>query len=169
MKKILVVLLVALGLQTQAQITCDSITTTYLNISPTSIEVTTNVMSFGIPFTLHSFDLYEGCQNAFFTHYDTNVVASIPLPSSNLVDTFVLCNWSDYGAAPYSCYSCDTFAYNWNFGNWNLLSIQQPLSITELELNITNNNKIYDLLGRELNEIPVGTMYIRNNKLYITK
>ena len=30
-------------------------------------------------------------------------------------------------------------------------------------------NKIYDLLGRELSEVPVGVMYIRNKKLYITK
>ena len=29
------------------------------------------------------------------------------------------------------------------------------------------NNKIYDLQGRELNEIPTGVMYIRNKKLYI--
>ena len=42
-------------------------------------------------------------------------------------------------------------------------------SINELILNKINNNKIYDLLGRELNEIPVGTMYIRNNKLYINE
>ena len=42
-------------------------------------------------------------------------------------------------------------------------------SINELTFNKINNNKMYDLLGRELTEIPVGTMYIRNNKLYITK
>ena len=29
--------------------------------------------------------------------------------------------------------------------------------------------EIYDLLGRELTEIPVGKLYIRNQKLYITK
>jgi len=167
MKRILLAVLVLIGLQTQAQITCDSITTTYLNITPNSIDVTTNSMSLGIQWGMHSWDLYEGGWNAQLTYSDTTVNTTIPLPSPNLVDTFILCNWSDYGAAPYSCYSCDTFA--WNNGNWNLLPIQQPLSITELELNITNNNKIYDLLGRELNEIPVGTMYIRNQKLYITK
>ena len=125
MKKLLLVVLVLIGLQTQAQITCDSITATYLNITQDTIKVETNVISFGIPFTIHSFDLYEGCQNGILTYSDTNVVASIPLPSPNLVDTFVLCNWSDFGSAPYSCYSCDTFV--WNNINWNLLSsIQQP-------------------------------------------
>jgi len=28
---------------------------------------------------------------------------------------------------------------------------------------------MYDVLGRELNKISVGTMYIRNQKLYINK
>jgi len=274
MKKILLTVLVALGLQTQAQITCDSITTTYTEITPTQIEVTTNSMSLGVLWPMHSWDLYEGCQNALLTYYDTNATAIIPLPSPNLVDTFVLCNWSDFGAPPYACYSCDTFT--WNNGNWNLLSMiqQQPYfccdsitywtdqgqgltvgldttnivhnpdsiivywgvctgyagagicyagdgmsdyfpqvttsdtikvgydvfiyengvyevcsiedwlvfdgtnwvllnmnstSINELTFNKINDGKIYDMLGRELTEIPVGKLYIRNQKLYITK
>ena len=257
--------------QTQIPITCDSITTTYLNITPNTIDVTTNSMSLGVQFPMHSWDLYEGGWNGQLTYSDTTVNATIPLPSPNLVDTFVLCNWSDYGAAPYSCYSCDTFA--WNNGNWNLLSMMQqpyfccdsitywtdqgqglfvgldtsgivhnpdsmtvswqvcnsdmcyvgdginayfgqivttdtikvgydiyiyengvleicsieewlifdqntyswvlfnmnnPTSINELTFNEINDNKIYDMLGRELNEIPVGIMYIRNKRLYIT-
>ena len=257
--------------QTQIPITCDSITTTYLNITPNTIDVTTNSMSLGVQFPMHSWDLYEGGWNGQLTYSDTTVNTTIPLPSSNLVDTFVLCNWSDYGAAPYSCYSCDTFA--WNNGNWNLLSMMQqpyfccdsitywtdqgqglfvgldttgiihnpdsmtvswqvcnsdmcyvgdginayfgqivttdtikvgydiyiyengvleicsieewlifdqntyswvlfnmnnPTSINELTFNEINDNKIYDMLGRELNEIPVGIMYIRNKRLYIT-
>jgi len=277
MKKLLVVLLVALGLQTQAQITCDSITTTYLDITPTYIEVTTNVMSFGIPYTDHTWDYYEGCQLAQLVIVDTNVTAIIPLPNPLVNDTFVICNWSDFFQAPWSCYSCDTFT--WNGNNWAMMQQQilpptpnwnfcdsisyttssSPLypfevqgiisdslnditdtvefiwtvcnstmcysvtgthagfgqityqdtlkvcydayaivnnnvdticsscdslvwngtawaklgtvvtSINELQLNTINNNKIYDLLGRELTEIPVGTIYIRNNKLYITK
>jgi len=31
------------------------------------------------------------------------------------------------------------------------------------------NGKIYDLQGRELKEIPVGKMYIREGKLHITR
>ena len=117
MKKLLLALLVALGLQTQAQLTCDSITTTYLNISPTTMEVETNVMNLGIPgLILHSWDLYPGCWNAIITYCDTNVNAIIPLPDPLVVDTFVLCNWSDLMYAPYSCYSCDTFV--WQGTNW---------------------------------------------------
>ena len=276
MKKLLLAVLVLFGLQTQAQITCDSITTTYLNVSQDTINVTTNSMNLGVQFPLHSWDLWEGCSNAILTYTDTTVNASIPLPSPNLIDTFVLCNWSDYGAAPYSCYSCDTFA--WNNGNWNLLSMIQPAEpyfccdsitywtdagsqgfiigldttnivhnpdsivvywgictgfattgmcysgqgmfyyfsqittsdtikvaydayiyengsveicsiedwlifdgfswvlfdinntptfINELTLNEVNKNKIYDVLGREVTDIKIGTIYIKNGKKYI--
>ena len=41
-----------------------------------------------------------------------------------------------------------------------------PTSINELTLDKINDNKIYDMLGRELNKIPLGTMYIRNKKLH---
>ena len=51
-----------------------------------------------------------------------------------------------------------------------LFSMQgNPLSINELIFNRVNDNKIYDMLGRELTEIPVGKLYIRNQKLYINK
>jgi len=254
--------------QTPVLITCDSITSTYSNITPNSIDVTTNSMSLGIQWPTHAWDLYEGGWNGQLTYSDTTVNTTIPLPSPNLVDTFVLCNWSDYGAFPYSCYSCDTFA--WNNGNWNLLSmIQQPYfccdsitywtdqsqgfnvgldttgivhnpdsmevywqactnglcyagqgmyaffgqimttdtvklcydvmiwesgvlevcthcdtliydgsnwvlfsmsnttSINEITFNTISDNKIYDMLGREVNNVTIGTMYIRNGKKYI--
>jgi hypothetical protein len=44
-----------------------------------------------------------------------------------------------------------------------------PTAIKEIILEINNDSKIYDLLGRELTEVPVGEMYIRNRKLYIRK
>ncbi len=44
-----------------------------------------------------------------------------------------------------------------------------PTSINEIIFNRINDGKIYDLLGRELTEIPVGKLYIRNQKLYITR
>ena len=42
-----------------------------------------------------------------------------------------------------------------------------PTSINELTFNRVNDNKIYDMLGKELLEIPTGQMYIQNGKLYI--
>ena len=42
-------------------------------------------------------------------------------------------------------------------------------SIEEVSARKLIDNRTYNLLGVELTEIPVGTMYIRNNRLYIQK
>ena len=68
------------------------------------------------------------------------------------------------------CSQCDSLIFDQAVYNWVLFSMQgNPLSINELIFNRVNDNKIYDMLGRELTEIPVGQMYIRNQKLYISK
>ena len=67
------------------------------------------------------------------------------------------------------CTRCDSLVFDQNSFSWILFSMGNPTGINELTLNKINNNKIYDLLGRELTEIPLGTMYIRNQKLYIRK
>jgi hypothetical protein len=51
--------------------------------------------------------------------------------------------------------------------NWVLFNSNNPVGIEEIMVNYINNNKIYDLTGRELTEEPIGVMYIRNRKLYI--
>ena len=43
------------------------------------------------------------------------------------------------------------------------------VAITEILLEKDRQNKIYDLLGRELTEVPVGVMYIRNKQLKLKK
>ena len=39
--------------------------------------------------------------------------------------------------------------------------------VNELQFTWEDDGKIYDLIGRELTEVPVGVMYIRNQKKYI--
>ena len=162
MKKLLLAVLVSLGLQTQAQITCDSITTTYLDIGPDTIEVKTNLFALGLnTFIMHAFDYYD---NSGVSLYDTARHAFIPVPDPLISDTFSICNWSDFVQAPWSCFTCDTFV--WNNGSWMMMSMI-PTSINELTFNRVNDDKIYDMLGKELSEIPTGQMYIQNGKLYI--
>ena len=60
---------------------------------------------------------------------------------------------------------CDSLVYNPNSYQWE--SSAQPVGISEVELNTINDNKMYDLLGRELLEVPIGTIYIKNRKKYI--
>ena len=74
-----------------------------------------------------------------------------------------------YDSSIYICAQCDSLVYNVNSYSWVLMNMGNPLSITELQLNTINDGKIYDMLGRELTEIPLGEMYIKNQKLYITR
>jgi len=56
--------------------------------------------------------------------------------------------------------------FDQNSFSWVLLN-NTPTSINELTFNRVNDNKIYDMLGREVNEVKIGTMYIKNGKKYI--
>jgi hypothetical protein len=93
-------------------------------------------------------------------------------PLINVTDTVKLCYdaivyWSGTSSI---CNYCDSLIFDYNDSIWVSYSFQgNTVSIEEITLNRNNNNKIYDMLGRELTEIPVGKMYIRNRKLYITK
>ena len=164
MKKIIIILLVLLGLQTQAQINpCDSITywidpsqgfnvgldTTGVIHNPDSIDVFWQACTNG--------QCYGG--NGMFTYFGQIMTT----------DTVKLC----YDVMPYTsntvevCTHCDSLVYD-GF-SWVLFSMSNPTSINELTFNRINDDKIYDLLGRELEYTPAGKMYIRNNKLYMSK
>ena len=56
--------------------------------------------------------------------------------------------------------------FDQNTYTWILLNMI-PTSINELTFNRINDNKIYNLLGKEVTNITIGQMYIRNNKKYI--
>ena len=65
----------------------------------------------------------------------------------------------------YNCHHCDSLIYDSNEYSWVFFNSNTPTSINEFTPETINNNKIYDLLGRELKKVPVGTIYIRNQKL----
>jgi len=69
--------------------------------------------------------------------------------------------------ATYVCTQCDSMVYDGFSYSWVLMNMGNPTGIKEPTLESINDNKMYDLLGRELTEVPVGVMYIRNNKKYI--
>ena len=72
----------------------------------------------------------------------------------------------DINGFTYVCSNCDTLVYNPNSYQWEKI-IAQPLAVMDLKPNVINDNKTYDLLGREIFEIPIGTVYIKNRKKYI--
>ena len=168
MKKIILTLLVLLGLQTQAQINyCDSISYTTLP------QQTLTVMGDGSALSNVSDSIiwnWTVC-NSSLCYLGSGVMATFQniLPT----DTVKVC-YDAYVYFPilnsaYICTHCDSLVYDGNSYSWVLLNMGNPTAIKEVKFSIVNNNKIYDLLGRELDHAPVGKMYIRNNKLYITK
>jgi len=170
MKRILLAVLVLFGLQTQAQqatpyFCCDSITywtdqsqgffigldTTNIVHNPDSIEVWWAVCTNGLCYS------GQGMTDSFFQVMTTDtlkVCYDVYLYTSNVVEV---------------CTQCDSLIFDQNTYSWIMFSMGNTTSINELTFNRINDGKIYDMLGKELNEIPVGTMYIRNQKLYITR
>ena len=163
MKKLLLALLVLFGLQTKAQINyCDSIsysTSSTLNY-PLGISGVAN-----IPGTVSW--IWTVC-NSSTCYSNTGQWAYFSQVSPT--DTLKVCYdvIIDINGMTYACFGCDTLVYNPNSYQWEVTSAQ-PLSFAELELelNTPDDEKTYDLLGRELLEIPKGTIYIKNRKKFI--
>ena len=169
MKKILLVLLVALGLQTQAQVSpCDSIEYTVVP-APNSIVLQLNGAINGIcpvtfPCVVSSWS-WTVCDN-MLCFSDTG--QTVYFQQFATTDTLKVCLTTiiDYMGAVYSCVQCDSLVWD-GFGGWIPLSMWNPVSVQELSFKTINDNKIYNTLGKELIEIPIGVMYIQNRKKYI--
>ena len=160
MKKLLLALLVLLGLQTKAQINyCDSIS--YTTSSTINYQfIVTGVAN--IPGTV-SWN-WTVC-NSTLCYSSSGANASFGQVS--LTDTLKVCYdvTIDINGVIYTCSGCDTLIYNQNSYQWEVTSAQ-PLGFAEIEPKV-EDSRTYDLLGRELLEIPKGTIYIKNRKKFI--
>ena len=163
MKKLIFILLVALGLQTQAQVTyCDSIsysassTLNYPLVISGSIPNVPGVVAWS----------WQVC-NATLCYSGSGPNASFG--QVYLTDTLKVCYYVtiSINGFTYVCENCDTLVYNPNTYQWEIQQAN-PVSIEEVEFNLASNSKIYDLLGRELKSIPRNKMYIRNRRLCIS-
>ena len=161
MKKILFILLVALGFQTQAQVMyCDSISYT------TSSTIN---FPFGVSGSIPSI---PGTVTWNWSVCNANLCYSGSGPNAgfgqvSLTDTLKVCYdvLIDINGFTYVCSSCDTLIYNPNSYQWELM-IAQPVGIKEL-IGGQMGGQMYDLLGREIFEVPKGTIYIKNRKKFI--
>ena len=165
MKKLLLVLLVTLGLQTQAQmLPCDSISYTILSGSGGNTTLQLNgILAPGFPGIVLMWE-WQVCDDAL-CYADTNQSATFNQFTMN--DTLKACltTMLEINNMWYTCMQCDSLIYGPS--GWMMMNMGNPLVITELETNSILDNKMYDMLGRELFYIPIGTMYIQNRKLYI--
>ena len=148
MKRILLVLLVLFGLQTQAQqstpyFCCDS------NIvhNPDSIDVWWSVCTNGMCYAGDG--MYD-----YFPQVTTSDTLKVGY------DVYIYEN----GVLVEVCTMEDWLVFDGT--NWVLFN-NTPTSINEITFNKINNNKIYDLLGREVTQIEIGQIYIINNKKFI--
>ena len=166
MKRLIFILLVALGLQTQAQVMyCDSLS--YTTSSTINYPLILSGSSSMVPGTVTwdwtvcntSMCYADAGGNAYFGQVSTT-------------DTLKVCYDAtiDINGFTYVCTSCDSLVYNFNSYQWELMQMMgSPTAIKEVQLSANSTGKIYDLLGKELNSIPKGKMYIRDNRLCISK
>ena len=162
MKKLLLALLVLLGLQTKAQINyCDSIS--YTTSSTINYPF---IVSGSIPSIPGTVTWNWSVCNANLCYSGSGPNASFGQVS--LTDTLKVCYdvLIDINGFTYACTNCDTLVYNPNSYQWEAMSAQ-PVGIAELELKTISDDRMYDLLGRELFEVSKGTIYIKNRKKYI--
>jgi hypothetical protein len=172
MKRILLVLLVLFGLQTQTQAQinyCDSLSYSIVVDSTNwnTLTVTGNMNGLSLNM-IDSMDWNFSACNALTCYIPQgNNPYSFPLISPQ--DTVKLCYdaFIYFDSTTYICTECDSLVYDFMTDSWVLMNMGNPTGINELTLETINNNKMYDLLGRELTEAPIGVMYIRNNKKYI--
>ena len=159
MKKIFLILLILLGLKTQAQVIfCDSIS--YTTTSTINFPLIVSGSIPNIPGTVTW--SWQVC-NANLCYSGSGPNASFGQVS--LTDTLKVCYnvLIDVNGFTYTCSRCDSLVYNPNTYQWEKI-MAQPLTVMELKPNAVNDNKMYDLLGREIFEVPIGEMYIKNNR-----
>ena len=188
MKKVLFTLAIALGLtqtiQAQMNSLCDS---TWYEVSFSGgmsqmnlwdITLTgyydTTIHNYGVDTVTHTFsvenDTWVGSSG--YTIFDMNL---------SLYDTLSICwiaelwltptnslfNWEWCQDTAQGYTQCDDWVYDFQNQVWTRSTeIQQTVSLEEYNLEQTFDNKIYDMLGKELSEAPIGQMYIQNRKLY---
>ena len=161
-RKILLLLSIAFGLQSQAQINyCDSIVYTTSSTINYPFGVTGSIPN--IPGTVDWTWTVCGGNMCY-----SSSGASAYFGQISLGDTLKVCYdvIIDINGFTYVCSGCDDLVYNPNTYQWEKITAQ-PLAVMEIQSDVINDNKMYDLLGREIFEVPIGTVYIKNRKKYI--
>ena len=172
MKRILLAVLVLIGLQTQAQqsaapyFCCDSIT--YWTDQGQGLFIgldTTNIVHNPDSMTIY-WGVCTGFSGGGMCYTGDGI--SDHFPQITTSDTIKI-NYDVYIYENGSVEVCsieDWLVYDQGTYNWVLLNML-PTSINELISNKANDNKIYDILGKEVFDIKEGVIYIRNNKKFI--
>jgi|TARA_R100000081_G_C4681293_1_gene97629 hypothetical protein len=146
MKKTILILLVSLGLQTQAQVNlCDSLT---ISGAQTQFQIEVN--------GLNTFIVYWVTTSSDSVVFQEDSMSIYQTVYNQLYDTLTTC-------ITYGISTTNTCCVTWI---WDGTSWAKMMLITNIEeVNTTKliNNKMYDLYGREILK-PKG-LYIKNNQI----
>ena len=155
-------------LMQQPNFNCDSLSYSIVIDSTTWNTLTVTGNADGVINMIDSMDWnFTACNTS--TCYTAQGNNPYSFPSILVTDTVKLCYdaFIYFDSMTYICTECDSLVYDFMTDAWVLMSMGNPTGIEELMKNEGANYTMYDLLGREVIEVPVGTMYIRNNKKYI--
>lgn len=170
MKRLLMFLFIPVGLQVQAQNT-NAVEGKWI---PEGFSNTLYILEAGVKYTYYC---TQGNCDSLYNTFEAGDENALP------------------GTNPY-WFANDTLTIDYHFGNisvqyvefecdGNILSFVESQSsyrwirlntnlddciaagIAELSSKESDDDRIFDLMGRELVEVPLGTMYIKNRKLYI--
>ena len=169
MKKVLLALLVTLGLQIQAQNNCKQLGLGYITTQNVNCPLMLHASVMSWVFTQSDSIYYNWTICVRDTcHSSENMAHALLYYQISLTDTVSVC----YSAHTISnsfwqhCSNCDSLIFNGI--EWVVFNTPITTSIYQENTIGNNNNKIYDLLGREIiGDIPSNTMYIKNGKKHI--
>ena len=164
MKKLLFILLVIFGLQTQAQVNwCDSVSYTTLPQQTLTVIGNSSLSPNMVDSIIWS---WQACNSTLCYSGSGDTASFVNILST---DTVKVCYdaYIYFMGVNYVCTDCDSLIYDANSYSWVLYNMGNTTTVKEIIFEIGNDNKIYDLLGREIFEIPKGTIYIKNRKKFI--
>lgn len=168
MKNILMMVMVSLGLQLQAQTLCDY---TYTTGSQNQLEIAIPITGNSLPMMAPLYAVTYGGQTMLgedscfvgpctHTVYNYNSITGMPYDTITTCISYTLTDSLGFVDTLNCC-----FDQVWDGQAWMLMS--GTIGIEELTPAMIGDNKIYDMLGRELLTAPIGQMYIQNRKKYI--
>jgi len=156
------------SMKSSAQTLCDY---TYTTGSQYQLEIAVPITGNSLPMMAPLYAVTYGdqdmlgedsCFSGPCTHtvYNYNMSTGMPYDTITTCISYTLTDSLGYVDTTSCC-----FNQVWDGQAWMLMS--NTVGIEELVVTKLNDNKIYDMLGRELLEVPVGQMYIQNRKKYI--
>ena len=147
MKKLLLIILIFFGFEARAL--CDSLSYNIINSSTLTVV--------GVNSSLDSLSFRWGVCDKTACYSASGDTAYFPLV--NPFDTVKVC----YDISPqWTCSDCKYVVFIQ--GSWQVVG--NTTHVNEIQT-LPTSNKMYDLYGREIFEIPLNKIYIKNNKKYV--